>query len=386
MTHDAKSNKYQDSAFRMGGAVWKRRKWLAILAFIAPFAAAVSLIIAMPDLYRATATILVRQEPVEPPMSPAAAAVELEARLQQISEQILSRARLEGLIERFDLYPELRRKPVTSEQLLERIRRDIRFERKQVELRSGDGTTVAFTLSYQGWDPRVTAEVVNALASFYVQENERMRRSRAEAPRGVDMLTQMQQDLIELRARFSENYPDIVQLKAEIAMLQRLRQQEAARAAAQAAAEAGAQAADTVSPPARSAIAAPRTQETLIPKEQFLILDSAVAPMLPVAPNRIRLLFMALVLALGISLASVLLAEQLDTSFHRRDDLWGFTSLPILASIPRIVTRADIWLRRLRVGLLGVLIVSGLALLVHAGWFAGQHGDQIVWILAQRGS
>lgn len=382
MTNDVKSGKYQDSTFRLGGAVWRRRKWLAIVAFIAPLAAAVSLIAAMPNLYRAKATILVRQEPVEP--AGPTDAVELEARLQLISEQILSRSRLEGLIERFDLYPALREKQVSSEQLIERMRRDIRLERKQVELRSGDGATVAFSLSYQGWDPQITARVVNALASFYVQENERMRRSRAETPRGVDMLAQMQQELIELRTRYNENYPDIVQLKAEIAALQRLRQQEAARAAL-AGAETGVQAADTALQSGRSAASRAAGQESA-PKEQFLILDSAIAPMVPFAPNRIRLLIMALVLAIGISLGSVLLAEQLDTSFHRRDELWGFTNVPILASIPRIVTRADIWLRRLRFGLIGVLTIAGLALLVRASWFVGQNGDQLVWILAQRGS
>jgi uncharacterized protein involved in exopolysaccharide biosynthesis len=392
MTQDKSiHSNYQDSAFRLGGAVWKRRRWLAVLAFVAPFAAAVSLIAAMPNLYRAKATVLVRQEQVADPAAATGAAVELEARLQLISEQILSRARLEELIERFDLYPALRKKQASSEQLIERMRRDIRLERKQVESRNGDGATVAFTLTFEGWDPQVTAQVANALAAFYVQENEQLRRRQADAPRGVDLLTQMQQDLMELRMRFNENYPDIVQLKAEIAALTRLRQQEARAAAGQPGAQTDAELAEqrehvlsetSASPSVRAAAA--RAAEA--PKEQFLILDSAIAPVMPAAPNRIRLLFMALVLALGIAGVSVLLAEQLDTSFHRRDDLWGFANMPILASIPRIVTRADIWLRRLRFGLLGVLTVGGMALLVRASWFIGQNGDQLVWMLAQRGS
>lgn len=382
MTQEQNS-KYQDSAFRLGGAVWRRRKWLAILAFIAPFAAAVSLIAAMPNLYRAKTTILVRQELADPAAG-TAPAVELEARLQLISEQILSRSRLEELIERFDLYPALRKKNVSSEQLIERMRRDIQFERKQVELRSGDGATVAFTLGYQSWDPEITANVVNALAAFYVQENEKIRRSRTQTPRGIDMLAQMQQDLIELRMRYNENYPDIVQLKAEIATLQRLRQQETARASTVPDTETG----ERIVPPEASAspsVRAAAARAAAAPKEQFLVLDPAIAPKLPMAPNRIRLLFMAMVLAVCIAGASMLLAEQLDTSFHRRDDLWGFTNVPILASIPRIVTRTDIWLRRLRFGMISIVTVTGLALLVRAGWFLGQNGDQLVWMLAQRG-
>jgi len=36
--------------------VWSRRKWLAILVFTGPFAVTVSLAVALPNLYRSTAT------------------------------------------------------------------------------------------------------------------------------------------------------------------------------------------------------------------------------------------------------------------------------------------------------------------------------------------
>ena len=39
-------------------AVWSRRKWLAILAFAAPLSAAISLITFLPNIYRATASVL----------------------------------------------------------------------------------------------------------------------------------------------------------------------------------------------------------------------------------------------------------------------------------------------------------------------------------------
>jgi capsular polysaccharide biosynthesis protein len=392
------SSNYHDSALRLGGVVWRRRKWLAISAFIVPFAAALSLITAMPDLYRAKTTILVRQELVADPATTPTTG-ELEARLQLISEQILSRGRLEELVKRFDLYPRMRQR-VSSEQVIERMRRDIRLERKQVELRSGEGATVAFTLSYQGWDPQVTARVVNALAAFYVQENEKMRRRQATAPRGVDPLVELQQDLMELRARYSESYPDVVQLKTEIAALQRLRGGSSLPGGQLPGAEAGVQA-ERMYPQSAphsardpALIAEPRIgtedsrrgETTDSRKEQFLILDSAIVPTVPVAPNRIRLLFMALVLAIGFSVLMVLLAEQFDTSFHRRDELWGFTNMPILASIPRIVTRADIWLHYLRFSFISVLAVAGLGLLIQACYFLGQNGEQLVWMLVQRGS
>src|SRR5262249_31158940 len=73
--------------------------------------------------------------------------------------------------------------------------------------------------------------------------------------------------------------------------------------------------------------------------EQFRILDPAVPPREPVA-RRLRLLLTGLVLSLGLAAGAVVLAEQLDTSFHTVDEVRRFTEVPVLASIPLIVTVA----------------------------------------------
>ena len=40
-------------------AVWTRRKWLGIIVFVLPLAAAIAAIMALPDLYQSTALVLV---------------------------------------------------------------------------------------------------------------------------------------------------------------------------------------------------------------------------------------------------------------------------------------------------------------------------------------
>ncbi|MBI2203774.1 MAG: hypothetical protein HYU41_07990 [Candidatus Rokubacteria bacterium] len=79
--------------------------------------------------------------------------------------------------------------------------------------------------------------------------------------------------------------------------------------------------------------------------ENFRIMDPAVVPERPTGPNRIRLLLIGLVLALGASGAAVVLAENVDTSFRRVDEVRSKLPVPILAMIPRITTETD--LRRL---------------------------------------
>lgn len=379
------------SVFRIAGAVWRRRKWLAIITFLVPFSAVVSVVLAMPNLYRATSTVLIKQQSASEAAA-AGNAGELESRLQAISEEILSRSRLQDLIVRFDLYPRLRKK-VSSEEVIQRMRRDIRLERKEVALRWGYGSTVAFTLSYQGWEPETVARVVNTLASFYVEENERVRPHQAS---GVDVLTQLKRQLTEQRTQFNDQYPDIVRLKAEIAALERERQATRAPTSAP-----GMRASNL--PMSRDELESRTAKEQHMQDgtatsrsqsdahlrqkgEQFRVLDPAIAPSDPIAPNRIRLVLMGLVLAIGLATGAVMLAEQFDTSFHRMDELWAFTKLPILASVPRIVTRADTWYGWARFGVASILVVTALAFLIRVSYLFGQSGEQLVWMLVQRGT
>ena len=70
--------------------------------------------------------------------------------------------------------------------------------------------------------------------------------------------------------------------------------------------------------------------------ENFRILDAAVPPEGPAAPNRLRLILMGLLLALAVMAAIVVAAEQFDTSFHNVDQLRDFTAVPVIATIPQI--------------------------------------------------
>src|SRR5205807_6438154 len=151
-------------------AVWSRRKWLAILAFAAPMSAAASLIIFLPNLYRSTATVLVDRQQIPEAFVRSTVTSALETRLQTISQEILSRSRLEALINRFDLYADLRKR-IRFEEVVGRMRGDIKLELKGVEAKGQREVTVAFAISYQGADPGTVSLVTNTLASFYIEEN-----------------------------------------------------------------------------------------------------------------------------------------------------------------------------------------------------------------------
>jgi protein tyrosine kinase modulator len=153
--------------------MFHRRHVVAILVAAAVTASTLSFALCLPDLYRATAIVLVERPIPEAFVRPAVNG-ELDGRLHVIKQEIMSRDRLTDLIRRFDLYPELRtRAPMDS--VLDEMRRDIEIELNGPEQVSGRKTTVSFKLSYTGASDKIVADVTNALAAFYVAQNANIR-------------------------------------------------------------------------------------------------------------------------------------------------------------------------------------------------------------------
>jgi protein tyrosine kinase modulator len=159
-------------------AIWNRRKWLVVPAFLFPLAAAVSLILALPTIYRSTATVIVEGQQLPENFVRPTVTDGIGARLRTISEHALSRARLEEMITQFNLYPELRgQEPM--EEIVARARKDIRISPSAGVPGQPRGGMVAFSVSFQGPDAKTVADVANALASFFVDENLRVRERQA---------------------------------------------------------------------------------------------------------------------------------------------------------------------------------------------------------------
>jgi len=140
--------------------VWRRRKWLGILVFILPLTAAVAMIVALPDLYESSALVMVERQQVPEAFVRPTVTSELETRIHSISQEILSRSRLESLVTRMGLYPELKDR-APADEAVNRLRRDVRLELNRAD--QSRGATTAFTISYRGADPQTVAVVTNTL-------------------------------------------------------------------------------------------------------------------------------------------------------------------------------------------------------------------------------
>ena len=104
--------------------VWQRRRWLALAVFAGAFSGVASLALSLPDLYRATTTVMVERQQVSEAFVRPMVTSELETRIQTIHKQVMSRARLSDIITRLNLYPELKGR-VPMEGIAERMRTSI---------------------------------------------------------------------------------------------------------------------------------------------------------------------------------------------------------------------------------------------------------------------
>src|SRR5947208_589697 len=508
------------SGFDLARDMWSRRKWLATLVLLGVLAPVLTVARSVPDLYQSTATVLVEPQQVsEAVVRPTDAGArsfwtnELETRLYTISQEMLSRARLEELITRFRLYPELRVK--APEAAIERMRKDIKLQPREVGQTGVWGATIAFTLSYRGTDAGTVSEVTNALASSYVEKNLRVRgrqatstaqflqaqleaatakldeqerklqefkqrhgselperfailerlstlvRQNAESQLGAmerratlakqlgDLevstggpdapaarLARLRTELIELRQRFTDRYPEVMRVKAEIAALERslggpdpdgasgpsgptLRrlkqmlsdidtQTKALKAEEQRlrreidtyqrGIEKAPEREQQLQALTRQYDAAKELHASLLKRyedaklgermelqkgDQFRILDTAIPAKKPAGPNRQLLMLYGLMLAAGMAVGAVVLAERLDTSLHTVEDLRVRTAVPVLVSIPRMITASDARRQRHRAKVAAMATALGLFLMIGASVYVAHGNEQLAAMLTR---
>ena len=149
----------------------RRRKWLIIIPAVAIAAAGIAAARYLPNVYRSDTLILVVPQRVPESYVKSTVTARIEDRLQTISQQILSRTRLEQVISDFNLYPEER-----QHQLMEDIVERMRTTDIKIDIVKGD----AFRVSYQASDPRVAMRVTERLASLFIDESLRDREILAE--------------------------------------------------------------------------------------------------------------------------------------------------------------------------------------------------------------
>ena len=153
----------------------RRRKWSLILPALSVLMIAVIVALALPAVYNSTATILIEQQDIPSDFVMSSAAGYAEQRLQTINKRIMSSSHLLEVINQFNLYADLKDTRTTDE-ILNHMREDVSLDTLSAEVidrRTGRAAaaTIAFTLSYEGKNPKQVQQVTNMLTSMFLNEN-----------------------------------------------------------------------------------------------------------------------------------------------------------------------------------------------------------------------
>ncbi|OGQ10224.1 MAG: hypothetical protein A2026_12700, partial [Deltaproteobacteria bacterium RBG_19FT_COMBO_46_12] len=145
-----------------------------------------------------------------------------------ISQEILSRTRLEKVIQEFNLYSDLRNK-APMEVVVETMRSAIDVK---VQAQRREHSQNSFSISFEGKEPSTVMLVTNKLASLFIEENLKVRESQAEGTSEFlskelvsmeDELKRRDQDIRNFRERSMGQLPQ--QLDANLRILERLQDQ-----------------------------------------------------------------------------------------------------------------------------------------------------------------
>jgi polysaccharide chain length determinant protein (PEP-CTERM system associated) len=194
--------------------VW-RRAWLIALSVLLAGAATMAVLDKLPNKYRADTLILVTPQRVPESYVRSTVTARIEDRLQSISQQLLSRTRLEKIILDFNLYQSERRNSA-MEDVVERMRRDI-----FVRMDKGD----TFRVSYISSSPVTAQKVTQQLASLFIEENLRDREMLADATNAFldtqledarRRLVEQEKQLEEYRVQHSGELPSQLQSNLQI--------------------------------------------------------------------------------------------------------------------------------------------------------------------------
>jgi protein tyrosine kinase modulator len=178
--------------------VARSRKWLFIVPFLTVTLSTALAVYFLPDRYQSQAVILVVPPRIPADLVKSSGRQNLELRLQNMSQKLLSRAQLQKLMDEFNLYKDARDRNELMEDVIERMRtRDIR-----VNVLRGN----AFRVAYEADDRAVAFRVATRLAELFIDESLRDREVYAQGTNQFieSQLEETRQKLVDHERRLEE--------------------------------------------------------------------------------------------------------------------------------------------------------------------------------------
>ncbi len=178
----------------------------------------------LPPVYRSTATILIKEQEIPQELVRSTVTSFADERIQVISQQVMTRATLLDMVDKYGLYGKARQRE-TSEEILDRMRGDIKLTPISADVtdrRTGNPakSTIAFTLSYDSEQAANAQKIANELTTLFLNENVKNRQQKAaetttfldgELTRVSEHISELEKQLADFKEKNQGRTPDLTQ-------------------------------------------------------------------------------------------------------------------------------------------------------------------------------
>jgi protein tyrosine kinase modulator len=187
--------------------VLRRRRWWVVGGLVIVWSLAWGATWVLPPKYRSETTILIAEPNVPENYVLPNVSSDPQEHLQTLTQQILSRTRLQRIIEDLNLYAAERRR-VTMDDVVDQMRSDIKIDLIQTTGRKAELT--AFKVSFAGPSAALAQQVATRLTSLFIEENLRARAQQSEQTTNF-----LENQLQDARARIEQQENRIRQFKGQ---------------------------------------------------------------------------------------------------------------------------------------------------------------------------
>lgn len=201
--------------------VIKRRSRLIAISFVIILSIATLTAYLLPPTYRSSGTILVESQQVPDALVQSTVSSYVDERIAVIRQRVLTRANLLKIVDKYGLFKD--QANLTGSELLDKMRQRVGIDTIGAEVgKTGQKTTIAFTLAYDDENPDTAFKVANDLVTLFLEENVKSRTERAtettdflaeEAKKLKGDLEDIEGKMADYKQRHGDALPDNLELR-----------------------------------------------------------------------------------------------------------------------------------------------------------------------------
>jgi polysaccharide chain length determinant protein (PEP-CTERM system associated) len=188
--------------------IFRRYWWIPVLTTTLLASAGYLTTLVLSKKYTSSTLVLVEQPTVPTDFVKPVVTDDLNHRLASMQEQILSRSRLQPIIEQYNLYPHLR-STAHMEDLVERLRKSIEVELIQPMPGSVNRQPPGFHVSVTFDNAALAQQICSQITSMFMEQNVKRREQQA-----ADTTEFLSQQLAEAKAKLDEQDKKLADFKS----------------------------------------------------------------------------------------------------------------------------------------------------------------------------